>query len=417
MRRLSEERGVAMITVVLASAVMSLAAATALTSASGSLRQSAQRRGWEQAVHLAESGASRALGLVAADNTYNTGIAAGQTMDRPWVLAAAVSAPLERAREGEFSWVVPASGGVGFGVGYVPTRAAPRSTRVVRVDFRIVRASGPRALLTQGALSLSGTSAVTGLGGSVHSNGDLIVGGNAVVERDATASASFQRNGNPTIGGVTGGGFPTVPVPAVSAVAFRSMTDYDLCPDATVRVTAAVACAGVVAGTGLARGWNGWRYAGARWIVTSDEVGDGGFYVYRSDVAISGNIGSVSNPWRATIVVEGLKAGSNLINGDLAISSNVVLRAWKQGVAIVAERDVRLTGGTTREVQGMILAGEQVDIPGSGTIIGSVVAAGTSSTLGSPVSANSVTGSVVIRAEFGAPSVQGGVTPLRWGEL
>lgn len=417
MRRIREESGAAIITVVLAAAVTSLAAATALTSTAGSMRQSASRRGWEQAVHLAESGASRALGLVAADNSYNTGIAPAQTMNRAWVLAAAVSAPLERAREGEFAWVVPTGGGVGFGVGYVPTRAAPRSSRVVRVDFRIVRASGPRALLTQGTLSVSGTAAVTGIGGSVHSNEDLTVSGSAQIDRDATASGSFVQTGNPTIGGVTGGGFPAIPVPAVSAASFRSLTDYDLCPDATVRNTAALVCTGSVAGTGLAQGWNGWKYAGARWAISGNQALAGGFYVYRSDVSISGNVGSVSTPWRATIVVEGLKAGADLANGDITVSSNVILSAWKQGVALVAERDVRLTGGSGREVQGMILAGEQVDIPGSGTIIGSVVSSGTTSTLGSPVSANAVTGSVTIKAEFGAPTVQGGVTPLRWSEL
>lgn len=403
-----------MLVVILGSVVLTLATLTALTTATRAVASSGSRRSWEQAVHLAEAGASRALGLIAADHSYHTHGSGPAVRDKMWVIGTAAGQAVERAREGEFAWVVPDGDGVVFGVGYVPSRAAARQTRVVRVDFSLVQATSPRALLTQGPLTVSGNPSITGLGGSLHSNGDLTISGNPTVAHDATTSATYRVTGHPSIGGVSGGGFPAVTIPAVAPASYRRLTQYDLCPDATVRANAATVCTGPVLGTGLLSGWNGWRFSATRWSLNGTPP-VGGYYVYHADAMVSGSPGSPLSPWLGAIVVEGLRIGSILTNGDLRISSNPTLHAYAEGVALVVERDLRVSGNG--EIQGAVMAGEQVDWSGGGSLIGSLTAAGSVDTTGSPVSANSASGNFSLRAEFGAPSMQGGVRRTSWHEL
>lgn len=410
-----DERGSALIPVVLAMSLVTILTMTVFNDAVIAVRRSGVRRDNEQALYLAQSGAARALGLIAADHAYDTGHAVPAIADRSWALDEASSLATEQAREGEFSWIVPVGGDAVFGVGWAPSRSHPTAARVVRIDFSLANGVSPRALLTQTSLTVSGNPTLEGTGASAHANADVTISGSPSIDGDATAVGQYLETGHPTIGGAKGGGFPAVPIAAVDASTYRSLTDYDLCPDATVRLTFASVCGGAVAGTGLVKGWNGWKYTGGQWKLTTNTTIDASFFVYLSNLDITGNPGSPSSPWRTTIVVQGLRAGAFMTNGDCAISGNPVMRAAQQGIQMICDRDMSWRGNATAE--GLMLAGENVDLSGNGTIIGSVVAAGTADASGSPVSANRASGSFLLRAEFGAPSVQGGVKTERWAEL
>lgn len=430
MRR--DERGGAMIAVVLISMVASLLAIAALASVSGSLRSSAKSRAVERAVNLAEAAASRALSLVAAAPTYANTAALGSSPGEDEILTVAATLPIEPAPDGEMTWVVPVGGGVAYGVAYVPTRAdatasPPRGTvHVATVRFAAQESAVTFAVLTAGDLAIGGGATITGLGGSVHANGDLVIGGSANVSGDASASGTATKGGAGAVGGDTTSGAPRQALPAVDPGSYRDLTTYDLCPDATVRAHAAVVCAGAIVGDGLATelvglvptlvGWNGWTYSVVTgWTMSSSSPLDGGFYVHAASARVTGNPGSSSDPWLATIVVGGTSAGAVLSSGDLTIAGNGVVRPWRDGVLAVAERDLAI-GGSAYALEGLAMAGEHAALTGGGTLTGQLVAAGTADTTGSPVGTNAID-DARLEAEFGAPISVGGVAVERWADL
>ena len=52
--------------------------------------------------------------------------------------------------------------------------------------------------------------------------------GNPIISQNATASVTYINSGTPTIGGESGDGFPTVPVPAIRAIDYKPQADYIL---------------------------------------------------------------------------------------------------------------------------------------------------------------------------------------------
>src|ERR687895_158874 len=115
--RLDDERGIAMITVVIIGMVLFLLAAVMAARSISSLNQVVAQRSWERALHVAETGIHRTLYELVNDQTYNTG-----------------------------------------------------------------------------------DPAISGTGGSVHSNQNVTISGDPTIAGTATAVGDYDLNGNPTIG-------------------------------------------------------------------------------------------------------------------------------------------------------------------------------------------------------------------------
>lgn len=403
-----------MITMVLVTSIAALSTVAALTVSGRSLHQGELGRRSSRARAAADAGASRALSELTADAAYSTH-AGAVVMDRAWVLSAAATAPLESAANGQFSWVVPTTEQIVFGIGFIPSRAAPTEIDVVRVTYDRVNASGFGAIAAASSLDIGGHAEILGLTGNAHTNGDMDVSGSASVSGNATATGGYTQGASATVSGTGGGGYPVLLIPDVAPRSYRSLTNQDLCPDGTVRATSAGdPCTGAIIGSGLLGNWNGWSFTGTTWRVNSGSPGDAAVYVYQSSVSISGNPGSVADPWLVTVVVEGLVAGI-LTKGDVSITGGGTMRPYTSGVGFVAHRDFSSTGGASYE--GLIMADEQVSFSGSGTLHGQVIASGVTDTLGSPVNENSVGGSFELTAESTAPQVTGGVQPTDWREI
>ena len=84
------------------------------------------------------------------------------------------------------------------------------------VEVTIAPLSLP-ALITNGALTIE-DGGIAGTGGSVHSNANLTLDGNASIAMDTTASGTYSASGNAVVGGTTGGGQSTMTVPSVRAI-------------------------------------------------------------------------------------------------------------------------------------------------------------------------------------------------------
>ncbi|MCP3980725.1 MAG: hypothetical protein GY716_15595 [bacterium] len=70
------------------------------------------------------------------------------------------------------------------------------------------------AISSNGDIDIPGNMKLCGECGSIHANGDLSIGGGPSICKDATASGSYSGGG--TIGGVSGGGHPPLPVPIIN---------------------------------------------------------------------------------------------------------------------------------------------------------------------------------------------------------
>ncbi len=84
------------------------------------------------------------------------------------------------------------------------------------------------AIAVGGDLTISGNPLITGTQGGVHANDDLDISGNPDIAQDATASDNYGVSGSPSIGGISGGGHVTLPIPPVAAIDHKAHADFIL---------------------------------------------------------------------------------------------------------------------------------------------------------------------------------------------
>jgi hypothetical protein len=413
-----EECGMAMATVLLLG--MALMALTAVV-ATRSLRQAGNVGSdlrWEQALMVAEAGLDTALIRVYENKSYNTGETVPEYFssteaERDWAVAAAEEHPeedVEAALEGEYVIVRPANASVVYVVGYSPARAeTTRRTRVVRVDYgprpETVIWEQERSILVGGDLDMGGNPVFKGDLADAHTNADLNMTGNPTFQ-DSCISATGDAGiiGNLVEPVYCDDRYPeyyqeTVPIPDFTPRDMWFMSEYDMCPDGTVRAGPAHAVHGGTAGaepcTGLAlatlvegQSFQGWVYdeccdalEGAKWSYPGNTTNDGAYYFYQGTVRVPGNVGTQTSPFRVLLMIEAEGSCPNHVGGDFIQSGNVVLAPYTAGtvhadnhIIVIAGRDIDWVGNGRREEPGAVLAVEQISISGNPQIYGSFVA-------------------------------------------
>lgn len=409
-RRFRNDDGIAMFSVLMVGAIATVLVGTAFAAASSTLRRADRAETREQALHLAEAGAARATTAMRATPSYSTTTDSYTgTASREWILSHAASGPLESAREGQYSWVVPAGSSEIFSVGYVPSRAAPRELRILQLEVDAANPFGDLSFLSAGSANMNGNVDIS-VGGSAHSNVDLTMIGSATITGNATSTGTFSKTSGVVVTGVSGGGYLPYDIPAIDALDHRHLTSTDLCPDGTVRATTpSMPCTGTVIGSGIL-GWNGWTWSASEWNIAGNTAGEGGFFVYHSSVRISGNV----SLWRGTVVIKGLRVSGNLVNGDFTMTGATDVTPAAGGIAVVAERDLVASGNG--RLNGLVLAGEQVSLGGNIEVRGQLISGSEVSSPGSPVSQSSLSGNVSLVAQVHAPSQEGGFAATSWVE-
>ena len=437
MRRLrlasSDERGIAMIIVILIAAILfvltTIVAARSITDFN---RVSGDQRN-EQSLFVAEAGMNRTLYKILADQTYNTGEAApasfaSEAAEQAWVIAAAADNSLGTIPEGQWVSVRPANSRIVYSVGYVPTRAAPTDTRIIRAEYDFAKFAGILSVLSHGDVRFSSRPDIFGSHGSVHTNGDLQATGPGSVEGYLSASGSYTVSGAYTIGdpGNSGGGKPVKTIPVLSPREDYFMSEYDLCPSAQVRTgpsysgpeprnASGVPCQGTLLGMGTSTGFRGWAHrgisasAGNLWEYNSPTAFDGVYYVYQGSATIKSSTGTEDFPWSVTVFAEATAAGSEPnhcphVGGDIIVERDPWVRAHDKGFPILfaAGRDVIVATNSLEDefnLEGVIAAHEQFEVRGMTGIEGSLLSNGYCSSPGSPVPANLISGDATISTE------------------
>jgi len=294
-------------------------------------------------------------------------------------------------------------------VGTAPNNSQARLEVWLRRDL----GTAPKALITNGDLKINGNPKLLGTRGGAHTNDDMRVTGNPAAEMadGLTASNSVSGGGGltdgmeitgvPCIGSAACASNPqpdeyklnsnaerdayeeshsnasTYPIPVIDPAQYASAVagstgGYILKADCTVVTGASATFSnGLHTGGGtVVSAPSGWSCSGGTWKATGNSAANGVFYS-EGRIEISGNPGSSSSPWQATIVAR----DSLKISGNPYITPFSTSQESLQNILLLTGNDLEISGNpTVTGTGGGIFAHQQVKISGNPYIKGFIMA-------------------------------------------
>ena len=288
----------------------------------------------------------------------------------------------------------------------------------VEAWFRKDPGRPPKAIATSGDLKISGSPKLIGACGGAHSNDDMQVSGNPAVQMaDGLTAANTNVAGGlipegmniastPCVGSAlcagsndqqsavnrldsvekraayeaSHGSMPSYDMPRINPADYAPLVaslgeegkGYILHGDGTVVIGPRISCdlSGLCAGGNLVAPPQGWSFSGGSWRVDGATAADGVFYS-EAKVDISGNIGSASLPWQATVIAR----DSIRVSGDAYLRPYPTTSLPLQNHLLVTGNDLEITGNMTATfAAGAILAHQQIRITKDPQIAGFVIA-------------------------------------------
>jgi hypothetical protein len=421
-KRSTGDEGIALVTVILVTALVTTLVVGITTLTLGSLRSSSDHGRFEGAIAAAETGVDQELAALQQNQSYSHGPAvagafadADAEAERSWAINAinaqvAAGDDYTSTGSGEFIAIKPSDRNVIYSLGCDPACDAPSAKkRFLKVEYIFAPYKPGSAILTSGDLNFSSSVTVdvslaaAGGAANVHTNGDATgTGCSQTVNGTVTSSGSYSVCGSVGLTG-SGGNKSMETVPEVKpsflhasfaedysgggglftgAAADYVGTWYDLCPDGTIKAPGATPCSGVqlasVASGGNYRGWSYDAPSGsdaALWSMTSTSWGDGIYYVFQGDAEIERN--TVVNA--ASVIAEAAPTGGpsdqcGRLGGNISAKLVGIQNAALTGVVFLADTDLEVTSNFEGGI-GVFGAGDQIRIETSSNgITGTVIA-------------------------------------------
>jgi hypothetical protein len=262
-----------------------------------------------------------------------------------------------------------------------------------------------KAVITSGDLKLSGSPKLIGACGGAHANDDMQVSGSPVLQMTDGLTASNSNlaggviaermsiTGSPTVAGAVLDSFerkstyegshaavepydiprinPADYAPHVATLG-ENGKGYILRGDGSIAAGPGISCdtAGFCAGGNVVPLLEGWSFSGGSWKVAGSSAADGIFYS-EAKVEISGNVGSASLPWQATIIAR----DSIGISGDAHLRPYPSTPLPLQNHLLVTGNDLEISGNMiANSAAGAILVHQQIKITRDPQIAGFVIA-------------------------------------------
>jgi len=397
-RRLRDDSGLAMITVVMLGTALLLVMSVVFARGLAQFGNTNEDALWEQALAAAESGLNLGLATLDDDGGYTTGDVLpngvlGSDQERAWAVDAAEVHPvadLIATPDGEFVVIKPANEPFVYSVGYAPSRDADqRRIRVVRSQYQVEAYpstwNGNLAFLSGGKLTFRGNPTfLAGAAVGIHANGFLDVGGSTYTDGCLSAHGGAKVTGSfvQPPGCDPPGNQDLVVVPVVDPRDHWDESQYDLCPDGKVRAgpahplygntATAVPCSGqTLAASAATTAYMGWKFTGccdastwAGWKYESTNANHGVFYVYQGSATLVSSPGAALLPWRVSIFAEALGSCSPIQGGDIVIAGSPTMEPYDLvgNLQLVAGRDIDISGNA--DFTGLAAAHEQIEITG-----------------------------------------------------
>jgi hypothetical protein len=278
------------------------------------------------------------------------------------------------------------------------------------------------AITTEGSLTINGNPTIAGTNGSVHTNVDLSLTGNPSISETATATGTLTTTGSPTVSGGSSSGAANEDIPTVTISDYLSTSDYVLTSDGRVENPPGTTIHTFSSdgkwssgGPGCTGGGKGWDYNVGPPVVwdLGDDCGEEGNYYVEGSIKISGNPGSPSDAWDVSLIAEehiDVSGNPNFDNfQDPADSEDI------QNIFMMAGTDIAWSGNPSNSIQGLVYAGEQIEISGNISFNGFIIAADASATDGT-VTENKISGNPTItyNGDVVSPFLSSKVSILSW---
>ncbi|MEK7866843.1 MAG: hypothetical protein AAB434_09195 [Planctomycetota bacterium] len=255
-------------------------------------------------------------------------------------------------------------------VGYGPRQGEDGEGHVIRciVTLEVHDPTSNFAILTGGDLDISGSQVTDGTLGSVHTNEDLTLQGDAEISQTATASATATQIGaTVSVGGQFQADRPLRPIAPVDPAAYRPDANWILTADGRVieGATGMQLFDFDAVARGVSASYNGFTWtARTGWRTESSGWVDGMYYIEGDFFFTQG--GTATDPWAVTLVAE----------GSIGMDGNPYLRPYYNDTELlVAGEDIYAHGtGTGALMEGLVLAHEQIRFDGNITFTGRIVA-------------------------------------------
>jgi hypothetical protein len=239
-----------------------------------------------------------------------------------------------------------------------------------KVTLEAIISSFPMpAVATNSDLTVSGSYQVLGSSGSIHTNSNLTGDGSAgTVDGVATASGDYNYPDDDIAGY---GGASVIPIPTIAASDYEVFADYLLTSTGTM---IEVASGSVVCTWAAKTSCNNWDFDSATggWNRTSNSITGPGTYYVQGPVSVSGSPGSAKDPFVLSIIAE----GSISLSGSPSLQPDTpeLLFVTDGDLKIIGDTDVELDGLTPLQVQGKMLAHEQIELGGTANVYGQIIA-------------------------------------------
>ena len=228
------------------------------------------------------------------------------------------------------------------------------------------------AVIVNGNVLATGNPQFMGAAGAIHANGSLEIAGNPCAQQYFSAVGTV-----PVSGGSAGGGVgctstsldtrpdsPPVNTPVVTADMYKAQADYWLEGNGAAYNGLTGAAIAVPAG---------WTFNAGSQTWSSNSSIPAGTYWINGNVVMGGSPGSPAVPLPLTILARGYVdvGGSPRTTPDLIVNN---LGANPVGLSAVAGTDLRLAGSSTQTFTGIYHASHQMDVSGSPTVNGQMIA-------------------------------------------
>lgn len=461
------EDGVALVAALLAVIVLFGLSVVFVSVATFESRSTAGSRDYEVVIHVAEGAIDDLIPEVNRDASFcsargSTGSACdefgltGQGYERPADMSSSEARAWIRqlGEEADETELVRLADGEGFAirpvdpsgvqldeiwaVGWVPDREDPQRVRALRIEFDRLRYNPDVGLLTGGDLAFGGSAEVGGSFGHIHANGDA---------NEHSSVGAFRVAGDVTVAGTISdaicdqitfdtdtpsecrGGAARRAVPHVNARDLYDLRDqavgtpwFDLCPGPEVRLwSSGGPCTGDLQWSGNPPSYRGWKYEGpsgtrtyGRW--KGINIHEGVYYVRHGNAYLQSTSGN--NPRAVTVLAEENTSDVHGANsGHIQLAGGAQITSALSGLALVADRDIKLEGGA--DITGLVAMQEQFEVEGGVTITGAVLIEDVKDTSGSWVERPSkLHGNLNIHYDGGLEVPLAGVIRIiGWNEL
>lgn len=298
-------------------------------------------------------------------------------------------------------------------------KAPNNATAKIEAWFKQDGGKPPKAVETNGDLKINGNPKLIGTCGGAHSNDDMQISGNPDIQMATGLTSSnnvsgggtlpegMDVSGKPCIGSAlcinnplslsldafkldthaqqdayeaANSSAPVETIPKINPADYAQLvadmgsagSHYILNDNGSVTTGGTCGTNGLCTGGTTVTTPSGWEYDDGKWKVDGNSAANGVFYA-ETEVRISGNVGSSSSPWQATIIArDTIKVSGNpdikpypsssaqlqnqlfVTGNDLEISGN--MKANYAGGAILVHQQVKISGNP--KINGWIIAGD-----------------------------------------------------------